>query len=68
MAADMNNDYGGGGGWTGMIITFVLLFISTVTLSQVAVICTALAGLSTTAFTIYKWYHFKKNKNKDNGD
>ena len=48
--------------WKGLLITGLLLFISTITLSTVALIGTSLAGLTTAWLNIYKFYKLRKSE------
>jgi hypothetical protein len=55
-----NHTHGGmGSSWGGLAATFILGIISKITLSDVALIATILAALSTFGLNIYKWI---KNK------
>lgn len=53
------------GDWKGFIITMLGFILGAVTLNSLVLVCTALAGLSTFALNIYKYYQIKKNKNKE---
>lgn len=48
--------------WLGFKITGLLLGISSITLSNVAITCTAFSGLATGLYTLWKWYHHYKQK------
>lgn len=55
----MDNTHGIDGSWVGLSATLLLGIIAKVTLSDLALIATILAALSTFALNIYKWI---KNK------
>jgi hypothetical protein len=63
MADNMN---GQTGDWMGFILTGILLGISSITLSDVALVCTAVAGLSTAALNVYKYIQHKKRNHEKN--
>ena len=49
------------GSWTGLFITGGLWILSSLTMSNVAMACTALAGVSTVLYNIWK-YNKEKTK------